>query len=82
MASSMVDAPASSAVAVTPSDSTNFAFEAKALFVGTAGNVVVVMRDGVACTFTNVQAGQILPVRCTRVNSTNTTASNIVALYG
>jgi len=69
------------AVAVTPSDSTNLSFDARALYVGTGGNVVVVFPDNSTVTFTNVQSGSILPVIAKRVNSTSTTASNIVALY-
>lgn len=73
--------PAEDAGAVTPSDSTNLTRTARALYVGGAGNVVVITASGTAVTFTNVQAGSIIPVRARRVNSTNTTATNIVALY-
>lgn len=81
-----VIAPAASAKVVTPSDSTSFAFGVtKGLFVGTGGNIAVVMvGDGDSSkvtVFTNVLGGTILPVQATRVNSTSTTASNIVALY-
>lgn len=72
--------PALGAFAVTPSDSANFT-RCRALYIGTGGNVVVVFAEsGEAITFTNVQSGTILPVQAKRVNSTNTTASNIVAL--
>lgn len=70
---------ASTAFAVTPHNSTDFATPARGLYVGTTGNVVVVTTTG-AVTFTAVPAGAILPVECTRVNSTGTTASNIVGL--
>lgn len=77
-------APAGYAWAVTPSDSVNFTMEARALYVGTGGNVVLVAYDQngqkAAVTFSNVPDGTILPVRASRVNSTSTTASNIVAL--
>ena len=81
-----VIAPAASAKSVTPSNSTNFDFGVcKGLFVGTGGNIAVVMvGDGDSSkvtVFTNVLGGTILPVQATRVNSTSTTASNIVALY-
>ena len=72
--------PASNFRAVTPSDSANFGFTARGLYVGTTGNVAVVGTDNVAVTFTAVPAGVTLAVNCIRVNSTNTTASNIVAL--
>lgn len=51
----------------------------RALWVGVTGNVTCVM-TGVAVTFVAVPVG-ILPVACTRVNNTGTTASSIVALY-
>ena len=68
-------------VAITPSDATNFA-ACRAIYVGTGGNVVAVFADNnTAATFVNVPSGAILPVAVWRVNSTNTTASNMVALY-
>jgi hypothetical protein len=71
--------PATAAVAITPSDSTNFAV-CRAIYVGGAGNIVAVV-NGVAVTFSNALAGSVIPIRATRVNSTNTTATGLVALY-
>ena len=80
MGASFTD-PAVTAVAVTPSDTVSLTPNpTRALYVGGAGNVVVLI-GGSAVTFTGVQAGSILPICVTRVNSTNTTATNIVALY-
>jgi diaminohydroxyphosphoribosylaminopyrimidine deaminase/5-amino-6-(5-phosphoribosylamino)uracil reductase len=45
-----------------------------------AGIVVVVFEDGTAVNFTAV-AGQVLDLKCIRVNSTTTTATLMVALY-
>jgi len=73
--------PADNAGAVTTSDTVDLAVFTRALYVGTAGNVVAVFAGGNAVTFTGVAAGSILPIRVKRVNATNTTASNIVALY-
>lgn len=67
--------------AVTPSDSVNLGAGVRGLYVGVAGNVVAVTIDDVAVTFTDVPAGLILPIECKRVNSTSTTATNIVVLY-
>jgi hypothetical protein len=68
--------------AVTPSNTTRFAPGARALYVGGGGNVAVVPADGgAAVLFSNVPAGTFLPVRCLGVNATNTTATNIVALF-
>ncbi len=72
--------PAAHAVAVTPSDSTNLTVAAKALYVGVTGDVTVVTTNGDTTTFVAVPAGSVLPVQCTRVNSTLTTATSIVAL--
>lgn len=71
---------ANKAVAVTPHDSTNFTDgECRGLYVGVSGTVVGIV-GGAAVTFTAVPVG-VLPVRFTRINSTNTTATNMVALY-
>lgn len=67
--------------AITPHDSTNFAAPCRGIYVGGAGNVVVVGLDTTAVTFTNVPAGAVLPVQAIRVNSTSTTATNMVAMY-
>jgi hypothetical protein len=70
------------AAAVTPSDFVNFSSATRGLYVGGAGNVVVVMAsDGAAVTFTGVPAGTFLPVRAIRVNNASTTATSIVALW-
>jgi hypothetical protein len=75
------------AVAVTPSDATDFVNMglgrklSDGLYIGGAGVVAVVFEDGTVVNFTAV-AGQVLPVAARRVNSTNTTATLIVALIG
>ena len=69
------------AVAVTPSDSTDLAHVAL-IWVGGAGNVRVNTPGGETDVAINgVPAGTLLPLAVTRVRSTNTTATNIVALY-
>lgn len=73
--------PAISVASVTPSDSTNLSSIARALWVGGAGDVAVVCPDNTVATLVGVPAGTLLPVRAKRVNSTNTTATSIVALY-
>ena len=75
-----LSAPAATCAAVTPHDSTNFTNTARALYIGGTGDVVVVDTAGTATTFTAVPVG-ILPVQCIRVNSTDTTATDIVALF-
>lgn len=53
----------------------------RAVYVGGAGNVVAVDADGTATTFTAVAAGTTLNIRVCRINSTNTTATAMVAIY-
>jgi hypothetical protein len=73
--------PDTSFRAVTKSDTVNIASgPARALYVGGAGNLVAINENDVAVTFVAVPAGTILPIATKRVNSTNTTATNIVAL--
>jgi hypothetical protein len=76
-------APAITFAAVTPADADLPKYPTRALYIGNGGNVSVT--DGGATpstvTFFNVPAGTVLPVQVTRVNTTSTTASNIVALY-
>lgn len=52
----------------------------EAIFVGGAGIVVAVFENGDTCNFTCV-AGELLPVKAIRVNSTTTTATLMKALY-
>lgn len=74
--------PAGHAEAVTPGNTSanDFSREASGIYVGGAGDVAVVLPSGTAITFVGVPAGSILPVRCIRVNSTNTDATNMIAL--
>lgn len=73
--------PAVTAVAVTPSDTVAITPNpTRALYVGGGGNLAVLIGANTV-TFSGVQAGSILPICVTRVNATNTTATNIVALY-
>lgn len=76
-----VMAPATQAVAVTPSDATVLT-TTRALWVGTGGDVAVTMLSGDAVTFANVPSGSLLPIRVTKVLATGTvTADDIVALW-
>lgn len=72
-------APAVKYAAVTPNDATIVG--ARALYIGTTGNVALKAdANATAVTFSNVPVG-IFSVGAYIVMSTNTTASNIVALY-
>ena len=52
-----------------------------ALFIGVGGIVVAIREDDTAITFTGAVAGSILPIKCKRVNSTTTSATDMVALF-
>lgn len=75
-----LSSPATDAVAVTPNDSTDLTVVPRALWVGGAGDLSVIMRDGSSpVTFTGITVGYH-PLRVSRVRATGTTATNIVAL--
>lgn len=73
--------PARSAASVTPSDSTDLERKSKGIWVGGDGDLSVIMHNGEQVTFTGVVGGSLLPLAVTRVRSTGTTATGIVALY-
>jgi len=74
-------APGSGHFAITPSDSTDFTWTVRGIYVGVGGDIVIVAKEGGAVTYKNAVAGSIIPVRATRVNSTSTTATNLVGIY-
>lgn len=73
--------PADDAEAITPHDVNELQHITRALYVGGAGAVVVVMRNGAQVTLSGVGAGTLLPIRIKQVRATGTTASGLVGLY-
>lgn len=71
--------PATSAVAVTKSDTTVIGLT-RALYVGVTGDVAVRCADGRTATFKAAPVG-ILPIQVDQVLSTGTTATDVLALY-
>lgn len=81
------------AKAVTKSDTNDIHGDAvgtdiqacRAVYVGGAGNIAVKMAGtgsgGSAVTFTGVVAGTVLPIQIVQLMSTNTTATDVVALF-
>jgi hypothetical protein len=67
------------AVSITTSDATVIPVT-RAIWVGGTGNIAVRMADGTAVTFSAVPVG-VFPVQVDMVKSTNTTATNLIALY-
>jgi hypothetical protein len=73
--------PITGVVAATLSNTNEEAVEARALYVGAAGNVVVLLHDGTEVTLTALAAGVWHPIRVRRVNTTNTTATGVMLGY-
>lgn len=79
---STMDHPAPNAEAVTPHDTTELTNISRALWIGTGGDVTVLMAGtGTAILFANVPDGTLLPIRVKRVNDTGTDADDIVAIW-
>lgn len=66
---------------VTPHDSTELGNYARALFIGSAGNVVVTSPAGDVARFGPLGNGTTLNVEAKLVLSTGTTAANITAMW-
>ena len=68
------------AAAVSPHDVNDLTKATRGLYVGVSGDVKVDI-GGVTVTFTAMAAGIIHPISVTRVWATDTTATNMVAIY-
>jgi hypothetical protein len=69
-------------VEVTPADGVLLPTTSRMIWVGGAGNLAVMLAgDTEPVTLAGVAAGTMLPLRVHRVMATNTTATNIVALW-
>lgn len=71
-------------VAITPSDTVNFTESlglCRGIYVGVGGTIVAITAKGSTATFVGAPTGQIIPGYFTRVNSTSTTATNLLAIY-
>lgn len=67
------------AVAITTSDTVSNAFSA--IYVGGAGNIVLVDAKGnAAVTLLAVSAGTLIPIATSLVKATSTTATNLIGL--
>ncbi len=72
--------PASHGETVVPHDTNALTDTSRALYIGSAGNLAVVMASGATPIFKNVPAGSILTIRVTQVLATGTTAADIISL--
>jgi hypothetical protein len=74
--------PPSNFAAVTPSDTDQLAVVARGIYVGGDGNLVVLgLEDTVAVTFVGLKAGATIVGNIKQVLSTDTTATNLVAMW-
>lgn len=76
------DAPATDAYAITPHNTNDLDAGRlpRAIFVGVGGDISVDFGTATAVIFKNIPAGTVLPIRPSRVRSTGTTATDLVAL--
>lgn len=75
-----LDAPATHGFAITPHDVDELSEATRAIYVGTAGAIAVVMLSGTTITLVNIAGGSVLPLRVRQVRATGTTAGAIVGL--
>ena len=75
-----LNAPASDAFPVIPSNTADLPHTARALYIGGSGDVRLSTIDGSDVTFRSLGAGSVLPVGAVRVYETGTTAGSILGL--
>ena len=73
--------PAKHGFDITPSDTVDFTYATRWIWVGGVGDVTLVTVGGDVITFTAVPAGTRLDVRASRVNDTGTDATLLVGMY-
>jgi len=72
---------ASQAETVTKSDTVDLAHPSRWIYVGGAGAVNLLTISGTTVTFAAVPVGTLIPIRAVRINSTSTTATNLLSLW-
>jgi len=75
--------PATIAELIIPDDTNNLENPPRAIYVGGAGNITVIMlgdRTDTQVTFVGATAGSVLAVRPKRILSSGTTATSILGL--
>jgi hypothetical protein len=73
--------PPEDAVAILPSNTGELTHVTRAVYVGGAGNLAVLMCGGATVTLTSVPGGTFLPLRIRQVLSAGTTATGIVGFW-
>lgn len=70
-----------SAFAITPDDDADLIYPTRALYVGTGGNInLLLWDDSDPVILTNVLGGSCLPLNVKRIYATDTGASDLVGL--
>jgi hypothetical protein len=72
--------PYENGAAITPHDSNDLSNTTRAIYIGSTGDLKVDLVGGDTVTLASVPVG-VIRLRATRVYSTGTTASDLVALY-
>lgn len=70
--------PADGAFAIVPSDTNELAQVTRAIYVGGAGNIRVLMANGNEVTFSNLSAGTLYPFRLRKVFATGGTSVSLL----
>ncbi|MDC9824082.1 hypothetical protein PRN20_10065 [Devosia sp. ZB163] len=76
-----IAAPARRGFAITASDVADLAAETRAVYIGSGGDLAVVLSSGDEVSFAGLTGGSLLPIRARRIKSTGTTATFLVGLY-
>ena len=68
------------AAVITPNDTTDLAFETRALLIGRGGDLALTTANGDVVTLKNLIARVVYPFAAQRVHQTGTSAAEIVGL--
>ena len=78
--SASLSSPASGGFPITPDDTADLPEATRGLYVGSGGDLSVVMLSGESLSFVAVPDGVLLPLRIQRVRATGTTAGDMIGL--
>jgi hypothetical protein len=83
---SFLQNPAVKFLAIIPDDNNNLSDAngevlTRAVYIGGNGNISFINHEGNSVVLTGCVAGTFFPIQVSRINSTGTTATNIVAFY-
>jgi hypothetical protein len=74
------DGPATRGFAITPDDVADISGPTRALYVGTSGDIALVLVSGDEIVLEGVAGGTLLPLRVKQVSASGTTAGGLVGL--